>query len=118
MTAKERLDKPGRHAVYDQLGNVQTHNTMVWMWVLLQLSKNSDQDLHACTPTSTESEIDWTEGVDGRYPYINELLHLQQLPSATALGTVMGAQGNCLGWWCGRKLFAVILTPGEPGSYR
>ena len=47
MTAKEGLDGSGRHAVYDQLGNVQTHNIIIWMWVPLQLSKNSDQDLNA-----------------------------------------------------------------------
>ena len=62
MTAKEGLDGSGRHAVYDQLGNVQTHNIIIWMWVPLQLSKNSDQHLHACTSKSTESEIVWKEG--------------------------------------------------------
>ena len=42
-----------QHAVYDQLSNVQTHNTIIWMWVPLQLSKNSDQGLHA--PSSPEA---------------------------------------------------------------
>ena len=62
MTAKEGLDGSGRHAVYDQLGNVQTHNIIIWMWVPLHLSKNSDQHQHACTSKSTESEIVWKEG--------------------------------------------------------
>ena len=31
LTAKEGLDGSGRHAVYDQLGNAQTHNIIIWI---------------------------------------------------------------------------------------
>ena len=31
MKVKEGLDGSGRHSVYDQKGNVQTHNMIMWM---------------------------------------------------------------------------------------
>ena len=41
MVAKEGLDGSGRHAVYNQIGNVETHNMVIWMWVPLSVSQSS-----------------------------------------------------------------------------
>ena len=35
MVAKECLDGSGRHAIHNQLGNVEIHNMRIWMWVPL-----------------------------------------------------------------------------------
>ena len=40
MTVKEGLDGSGRHSVYDQKGNVQTHTMIMWMWVALEVYKD------------------------------------------------------------------------------
>ena len=50
MIVKERLDGSGRHSVYDQKGNAQTHNMIMWMWVALEVYKdvpvvNADRSL-------------------------------------------------------------------------
>ena len=58
MSAKEGLDGSGRHAIYDQKGNVETHNMILWMWVPLEVSKDLDQD----QPSTSQSNVIWTEG--------------------------------------------------------
>ena len=40
MKVKEGLDGSGRHSVYDQKGNVETHNMIMWMWVALEVYKD------------------------------------------------------------------------------
>ena len=60
MSAKEGLDGSGRHAIYDQKGNVETHNMILWVWVPLEVSKDLDQD-QPSTSTS-QSNVIRTEG--------------------------------------------------------
>ena len=43
MVAKEGLDGSGRHAIYNQLGNVETHNMIIWMWVPLSVSQSQGE---------------------------------------------------------------------------
>ena len=43
MVTKEGLDGSGRHAIYNQLGNVETHNMIIWMWVPLSVSQSQDE---------------------------------------------------------------------------
>ena len=57
MSAKEGLDGSGRYAIYDQKGNVETHNMILWMWVPLEVSKDLDQD----QPSTCQSNVIWTE---------------------------------------------------------
>ena len=59
MTAKEGLDGYGRHAIYDQKGNVETHNMILWMRVPIDVSK--DHQEQTCT-SSSESSVVWREG--------------------------------------------------------
>ena len=40
MTVKEGLNGSGKHSVFDQKGNVQTHNMIMWMWVALEIYKD------------------------------------------------------------------------------
>ena len=40
MKVKEGLDGSGRHSVYDQKRNVQTHNMIMWMWMALEVYKD------------------------------------------------------------------------------
>ena len=56
MSAKEGLDGSGRHAIYDQKGNVETHK-ILWIWVPLEVSKNLDQGT-----SMSHSNVIWTEG--------------------------------------------------------
>ena len=58
MSAKEGLDGSERHAIYDQKGNVETHNMILWMWVPLEVSKDLDQD----QPSTSQSNVIWTDG--------------------------------------------------------
>ena len=41
MVAKKGLDGSGRHAIYNQLGNVETHHMIIWMWVPFSVSRSS-----------------------------------------------------------------------------
>ena len=59
MTAKEGLDGSGRHAFYDQKGNVETHNMILWMWVPIDVSK--DHQEQPCTSSSVSSVV-WRKG--------------------------------------------------------
>ena len=43
MVAKEGLDGSERHAIYNQLGNVETHNMIIWMWVPLSVSQSQGE---------------------------------------------------------------------------
>ena len=60
MSAKEGLDGSGRHAIYDQKGNVETHNMILWMWVPLEVSKDLDEDQPSTS--MSQSNVIWTEG--------------------------------------------------------
>lgn len=60
MSVKEGLDRSERHAIYDQKGNIETHNIILWMCVPLEVSKDLDQD-QPSTSTS-QSNVIWTEG--------------------------------------------------------
>ena len=67
MKAKEGLDGSGRHSVYNQQGSFESHNMIIWMWVPLQLAKDSSDvamiDELTCSTSSTgSSEIVWKEG--------------------------------------------------------
>eukprot|EP00731_Ephydatia_muelleri_P014210 Em0007g1520a len=60
MSAKEGLDGSGRHAIYDQKGNVETHIMILCTWVPLEVSTVLDLD-RPSTSTS-QSNVIWTEG--------------------------------------------------------
>ena len=52
MTAKEGLDDgSGRHAIYDQKGNVETHNTILWVPISM------DHQEQTCTSQSESSVV-------------------------------------------------------------
>ena len=72
MTAKEGLDGSGRHVIYDQKGNVETHNMILWMWVPIDVS----MDLHEQTCT-TEVRVVWCGGKV--LPIVLMLLNLSSL---------------------------------------
>ena len=64
MTVKEGLDGSGRHIVhvYDQKGNVQTHNMIMWMWVALEVHKdvpvvNADPSLPSTSTSANGRDI-------------------------------------------------------------
>ena len=59
MSAKEGLDGSGRHAIYDQKGNVETHIRILCTWVPLEVSTVLDLD-RPSTSTS-QSNVIWTE---------------------------------------------------------
>eukprot|EP00731_Ephydatia_muelleri_P028943 Em0020g587a len=66
MTVKEGLDGSGRHSVYDQKGNVQTHNMIVWMWVALEVYKdvpvvNADPSLPSTSTSANGRDKIWNE---------------------------------------------------------
>ena len=66
MTVKEGLDGSGRHSVYDQKGNVQTHNMIMWMWVALEVYKdvpvvNADPSLPSTSTSANGRDIIWKE---------------------------------------------------------
>ena len=71
MKAKEGLDGSGRHSVYNQQGSFESHNMIIWMWVPLQLAKDSSYvamiDELTCSTSSTgSSEIVWKEDAPAR----------------------------------------------------
>ncbi|KAL5503064.1 hypothetical protein EMCRGX_G009955 [Ephydatia muelleri] len=71
MKVKEGLDGSGRHSVYNQQGNFESHNMIIWMWVPLQLAKDSSDvamtDELTCSTSSTgSSEIVWKEDAPAR----------------------------------------------------
>eukprot|EP00731_Ephydatia_muelleri_P007037 Em0003g1285a len=73
MKAKEDLDGSGRHSVYNQQGSFESHNMIIWMWVSLQLAKDSSDvamiDELTCSTSSTgSSEIVWKEGAPSSPP--------------------------------------------------
>ena len=51
MTAKEDLDGSGRHAIYDQKGNVETHNMILWVPISM------DHQEQTCTSQSKSSVV-------------------------------------------------------------
>ena len=58
MTAKEGLGS-GKHAIYDQKGNVETHNMILWMWVPIQVSK--DGQVEQPSTSTSERGVVWRE---------------------------------------------------------
>ena len=67
MRARDGLDGSGRHSVYNQQGSFESHHMIMWMWVPLQLAKDSSDmamiDELTCSTSSTGStEIMWKEG--------------------------------------------------------
>ena len=61
MTVKG-LNGSGRHSVYDQKANVQTHNMIMWMWVALEVYKdvpvvNADPSLPSASTSANGRDI-------------------------------------------------------------
>ena len=61
MTVKG-LNGSGRHSVYDQKANVQTHNMIMWMWVALEVYKdvpvvNADPSLPSASTSANGHDI-------------------------------------------------------------
>ena len=56
----------GRHSVYDQKGNVHTHNMIMWMWAALEVYKdvpvvNADPSLPSTSTSANGRDIIWNE---------------------------------------------------------
>ena len=66
MKVKEGLDGSGRHSGYDQKGNVETHNMIMWMWVALEVYKddqilNADPSLPSTSSSTSRRVVVWKE---------------------------------------------------------